>query len=341
MPRRALLTLPLLLASSLAVLPAAAQPAPDTLGAVRARGALLCGVTPNTVGFAAPDSRGEWRGLDADYCRAVATAALGDPAKVRFVPTTAQNRFTALQSGEVDMLSRATTWTLGREAQLGLAFAGVNYYDGNAFLVHRRLGVDSATKLDGASVCLQPGSTTELNVADYFRRNGMRLQPLLIENLEELRAAFASGRCDAYASDTSTLAAFRVGQGDAAGNYALLPEVFSKEPLGPAVRKGDWRWFDLVRWTHFALLAAEEMDVTAANVEAMADHANPDVQRFVGRSGDLGRMLGVEPDWASRVVRAVGNFGEIWERNVTPTGMPRGLNALWTRGGLMYAPPMR
>lgn len=320
---------------------ALAQPAPDTLTAVRARGALLCGVTPNTVGFAAPDSRGEWHGLDADYCRAVATAALGDPTKVRFVPTTAQNRFVALQSGEVDMLSRATTWTLAREAQLGLEFAGVNYYDGNAFLVHRNLGVDSATKLDGATVCLQPGSTTELNVGDYFRQHTMRLQPVLIENLEELRSAFASGRCDAYASDTSTLAAFRLGQGEAGQNYVLLPEVFSKEPLGPAVRKGDWRWFDLVRWTHFALLNAEEMGINATNAASFSGNAPPDIQRFTGRSGDLGKMLGVENDWALRVVRAVGNFGEIWERNITPTGMPRGVNKLWTQGGLMYAPPMR
>jgi len=319
----------------------AQAPAADTLGAVRARGQLLCGVTPNTIGFATPDSRGEWRGLDADYCRAVAAVALGDASRVRFVPTTAQSRFTALQSGEVDLLVRATTWTLSREAQLGLAFAGVNYYDGNAFLVHRRLGVDSATKLDGATVCVQPGSTTELNVGDYFRRNNMRLNPVAIENLEELRSTFAAGRCDAYASDSSTLAAFRVGQGAAGEDYVLLPEVFSKEPLGPAVRKGDWRWFDIVRWTHFALLNAEELGLTRDNVEQAAANSNPDMQRFAGRTGDLGRMMGVEPDWAVRAVRAVGNFGEVWERNVTPTGMPRGVNQLWSRGGLMYAPPMR
>ncbi|MFT8242439.1 amino acid ABC transporter substrate-binding protein [Roseomonas sp. BN140053] len=341
MLRRFLPFLPLLLAPALAAAPAVAQPAADTLAAVRARGQVICGVTPNTVGFATPDSRGDWRGLDADYCRAVAAAALGDPNKVRFVPTSAQTRFTALQSGEVDLLSRATTWTLAREASLGLEFAGVNYYDGNAFMVHRRLGVDSATKLDGATVCVQPGSTTELNVGDYFRRNNMRLNPVAIENLEELRSTFAAGRCDAYASDTSTLAAFRVGMGDAGRDYVLLPEVFSKEPLGPAVRKGDWRWFDLVRWTHFALLTAEELNITQANVAEAVNSANPDVQRFAGRSGGLGTMLGVSDDWAVRVISAVGNFGEIWERNITPTGMPRGVNRLWNQGGLMYAPPMR
>ncbi|WP_426957016.1 amino acid ABC transporter substrate-binding protein [Muricoccus radiodurans] len=327
--------------AALLALPALAQPAADTLGAIRARGHLLCGVTPNTVGFATPDSRGDWQGLDADTCRAVAAAIFGDGTKVRFIPTTAQNRFTALQSGEVDMLSRATTWTLGREAQLGLVFAGVNYYDGNAFMVRRSLGVDSATRLDGASVCLQPGSTTELNVADYFRRNNMRLNPLLIENLEELRAAFASGRCDAYASDTSTLAAFRVGQGAAGADYVLLPEIFSKEPLGPVVRKGDWKFFDIVRWTLFALITAEELGINRDNLASFESSPNPDVQRFLGRSGDLGRQLGVSNDWAVQVVRAVGNFSDMWERSVTPTGMPRGVNRLWTQGGLMYAPPMR
>ena len=321
--------------------PALAQAPADTVAAIRARGAVLCGVTPNTIGFASPDSRGVWRGLDADYCRAVAAALFGDAERVRFVPTTTQARFTALQSGEVDLLVRATTWTLSREAQLGLAFAGVNYYDGNGFMVHRRLGVASARGLDGASVCLQPGSTTELNVADYFRTNRMRLNPVLFENLEELRSAFAAGRCDAYASDTSTLAAFRAGMGDRAGDFVLLPEIISKEPLGPVVRKGDWRWFDIVRWTHFALLTAEELGITQANLDTFASSPNPDVQRFLGRSGELGRMMGLENDWAVRVVRAVGNFGEVWDRNVTPLGTPRGVNELWTRGGLQYAPPMR
>jgi general L-amino acid transport system substrate-binding protein len=321
--------------------PAAAQAPSDTIAAIRARGAVACGVTPNTIGFASPDSRGIWRGLDADYCRAIAAALLGDAERVRFVPTTTQARFTALQSGEVDLLVRATTWTLSREAQLGLAFAGVNYYDGNGFMVNRRLNVRSARELDGASVCLQPGSTTELNVADYFRTHSMRLAPVLFENIEELRAAFAAGRCDAYASDTSTLAAFRAGLGDRGTEFVLLPEIFSKEPLGPVVRKGDWRWFDVVRWTHFALLTAEELGITQANLDSFAGSTNPDVQRFLGRTGDLGRMLGLDADWAAKAVRAVGNFGELWERNVTPLGTQRGVNALWSRGGLQYAPPMR
>ncbi|MGG5809112.1 amino acid ABC transporter substrate-binding protein [Falsiroseomonas sp. CW058] len=323
--------------------PAMAQPQPpaDTVSAIRARGAVNCGVTPNTIGFATPDSRGVWRGLDADYCRAVAAALFGDPDRVRFVPTTTQARFTALQSGEVDLLVRATTWTLSREAQLGLVFAGVNYYDGNGFMVHRRLNLASARQLDGASVCLQPGSTTELNVADYFRSNSMRLNPVLFENIEELRSAFAAGRCDAYASDTSTLAAFRAGMGDRAADFVLLPEIFSKEPLGPLVRKGDWRWFDIVRWTHFALLTAEELGIGSTNIDSFAGSTNPDVLRFLGRTGDLGRMMGLENDWAVRVVRAVGNFAEVWDRNVTPLGTQRGINNLWTRGGLQYAPPMR
>ncbi|MGG5819804.1 amino acid ABC transporter substrate-binding protein [Falsiroseomonas sp. HW251] len=335
-----------LLAAALCALalstPAAAQsPAPDTVAAIRARGALLCGVTPNTIGFASPDSRGEWRGLDADYCRAVAATVLGDATKVRFVPTTAQNRFTALQSGEVDLLVRATTWTLSREAQLGFLFAGINYHDGNGFMVHRRMNLRSARELDGASVCLQPGSTTELNVADYFRSNNMRLNPVLIENLDELRTAFAAGRCDAYASDTSTLAAFRAGLGERGNDFVLLPEIISKEPLGPVVRKGDLRFFDMVRWTHFALITAEELGITQANIDGFAGSTNPDVQRFMGRTGDLGRMMGAENDFAVRIVRAVGNFGELWARSVTPLGTPRGINELWTRGGLMYAPPMR
>jgi general L-amino acid transport system substrate-binding protein len=319
----------------------AQQPPADTVGAIRARGVLACGVTPNTIGFAAPDSRGVFRGLDADYCRAVAAAVLGDADKVRFVPLSAQQRFTALQSGEVDLLVRATTWTLSREAQLGLLFAGVNFHDGNGFMVRRSLGVTGARQLDGASVCLQAGSTTELNVADYFRASSLRLQPVLFDNIEEIRGAFIAGRCDAYASDTSTLAAFRAGQGAAADQYVLLPEVISKEPLGPVVRKGDARFFDIVRWTHFALITAEEFGITQANIDSFAASANPDVQRFMGRTGDLGRMMGVDNDFAVKAVRAVGNFGEMWERHVTPLGMQRGINNLWTHGGLMYAPPMR
>jgi general L-amino acid transport system substrate-binding protein len=334
-------TLGLLGLAGTALAQAPAPPPADTVAVIRARGQLTCGVTPNTIGFATPDSRGVFRGLDADYCRAVAAAMLGDAERVRFVPLSAQQRFAALQSGEVDLLVRATTWTLSREAGLGLVFAGVNFYDGNGFMVRRSLNVTSARQLDGASVCLQSGSTTELNVADYFRSNRMRLQPVLFDSIEEIRSSFVAGRCDAYASDTSTLAAFRVGQGAAADQYVLLPEIISKEPLGPLVRKGDWRFFDIVRWTHFALLTAEELGITQANVGSFADSANPDVQRFMGRTGDLGRMMGLENDFAPRIIRAFGNFGELWERHVTPLGLQRGINNLWTAGGLQYAPPMR
>jgi len=324
-----------------AAAPASAQPVADTVAAIRARGAIACGVTPNIIGFASPDAQGVFRGLDADYCRAIATAVFGDAEKVRFVPTIAPQRFPALQSGEVDVLVRATTWTLSREAALGFLFAGINYYDGNGFMVRKALGVSSAKELDGASVCMQQGSTTELNVADYFRANNMRLNPVTFENVEEIRTAFASGRCDAYATDTSSLAAFRAGQGDKAADYVLLPEIFSKEPLGPAVRKDDTKWFDIVRWTHFALLTAEELGITQANLASFENNPNPDVQRFLGKSGELGKMLGLAPDWAAQVVKAVGNYGEMWERNVTPTGVQRGINNLWSKGGLQYAPPMR
>ena len=272
---------------------------------------------------------------------AEAAAVLGDASKVRYVPATPQQRFTLLQSGEVDILARTTTWTLGREATLGLAFAGVNFYDGQGFMVRASSGVTSARGLDGATVCMPPGTTTELNAADYFRTNNMRLTPVLIDNTEELRQAFVSGRCDAYSTDASTLASFRATRGADASQYVLLPEIISKEPLGPMVRKGDWRFFDIVRWSHFAMLTAEELGITSANVATFADSTNPDVQRFMGRSGDLGRQLGVSNDWAAQIVRQVGNFGESWERNITPLGVPRGINNLWTRGGLHYAPPMR
>ena len=320
---------------------ALAQPSADTMGAIRARGSIACGVTPNTIGFASPDSRGVFQGLDADYCRALAAAVFGDPAKVSFVPTIAAQRFPALQSGEIDVSIRTTTWTLSREAALGFLFTGVNFYDGNGFMVRKSLGVNTAKQLDGASVCLQQGSTTELNVADYFRANNLRLNPVTFENVEEIRAAFIAGRCDVYASDTSTLAAFRVAQGSNADNYVLLPEIFSKEPLGPSVRKGDAKWFDIVRWVHFALLTAEELGITQANAGSFGDNTNPDIQRFIGKTGDLGQMLGLAPDWAVKVVRAVGNYGELWERHITPMGLPRGINNLWTHGGLQYAPPMR
>jgi general L-amino acid transport system substrate-binding protein len=331
----------LVLAATAPLSAALAQPAADTVGTIRARGSLACGVTPNTIGFATPDSQGVFQGLDADYCRAIAAALFGDASKVQFVPTAAPQRFPALQSGEVDVSIRTTTWTLSREAALGFLFTGVNFYDGNGFMVRKSLGVSSGKQLDGASVCLQQGSTTELNVSDFFRANGMKLNPVTFENVEEIRTAFVAGRCDVYSSDTSTLAAFRAGQGEKAQDFVLLPEIFSKEPLGPSVRKGDDKWFDIVRWVHFALLTAEEMGITQANAGSFGDSTNPDVQRFTGKTGDLGKMLGLQPDWAVKVVKAVGNYSELWERHITPMGLPRGINNLWSKGGLQYAPPMR
>ncbi|MDI3308477.1 MAG: amino acid ABC transporter substrate-binding protein [Acetobacteraceae bacterium] len=321
--------------------PALAQQAPDTIATVRARGHLICGVSINAPGFALPDSRGVFRGLDVDSCRAVAAAVLGDANKVQFVPLTTQARFTALQSGEVDMLARNTTWTLAREAQLGLAFASINFYDGQGFMVKQSSGITSAKQLDGATICVLPGTTTERNLADYFRSNNMRMTPVVIEQTEELRQAFISGRCDAYTNDASSLASFRASQGAAGEQYVLLPEIISKEPLGAVVRKGDWKWFDVVRWSHFAMVAAEEMGITSQNIDSFADSQSPDVQRFMGRSGDFGKALGLDNEWAVRIVKQVGNFGESWERNITPIGIPRGINALWTKGGLQYAPPIR
>jgi len=334
-----------LIAAAAAALPfvpsARAQQPADTVAAIRARGNLICGVAPSTAGFSMPDSRGEWRGIDVDSCRAVAAAILGDATKIRFIPASTQQRFTMLQSGEIDLLVRSTTWTLGREAALGLVFAGVNFYDGQGFMVKRASGVTSARALDGATVCVQPGTTTELNMADYFRANRIRFTPVIIDNIEELRAAFIAGRCDVYTNDASSLASFRASQGPNAEQYLLLPEIISKEPLGPVVRKGDWKFFDVVRWSMFAMLTAEEMGINSTNLATFNDSANPDVQRFMGRSGDLGRQLGLNNDFAVQIVRQVGNFSEMWERNITPLGIQRGINNLWTQGGLHYAPPMR
>jgi general L-amino acid transport system substrate-binding protein len=312
-----------------------------TFDAIKARGVLNCGVTTGVAGFSNPDSQGVWRGLDVDGCRAVAAAMFGDASKVRYVGTTSQNRFPALQSGEVDLLVRTTTWTLGREASLGFQFAGINFYDGQAFMVKRALGVTSAKQLDGATVCVQPGTTTELNLADYFRTNRMSFRAVVIESVEELRQAFISGRCDVYTNDSSSLASFRATQGPNAEQYVMLPEVISKEPLGPVVRKGDQKFFDLVRWVFFAQLAAEELGVTSANVDQMLTSQNPEIQRLLGVTGGMGQMMGVDNRWAYNVIKQVGNFEEIWERSITPMGVPRGINNLWTKGGLMYAPPIR
>ncbi|WP_338662418.1 amino acid ABC transporter substrate-binding protein [Pararoseomonas sp. SCSIO 73927] len=311
-----------------------------TLDAVRARRLLLCGVSGESPGFSLPDSRGEMRGLDADTCRAVAAAALGDAGLVRFVPLSPQARFTALQSGEVDLLVRNTSWTLSREASLGLTMAWVNFHDGTAFVVKSDAGVTSAKALDGATVCLLQGTTTELDVAAYFRANGLRFTPVLFGGVAETGAAFLAGRCDAWANDASYLGAFRATQPDK--GLVILPERISSEPVGAMVRKGDDRWFDLVRWTGAALVAAEEAGVTSANAaEQRRSTADPSVQRLLGTQGDLGVALGVDNAWAFNLISQVGNYGEMWERSLAPLGIERGANRLASQGGLMYAPPMR
>ncbi|HTW26491.1 MAG TPA: amino acid ABC transporter substrate-binding protein [Acetobacteraceae bacterium] len=338
-----LLLLPgLALAAGLARRGDAAAPAggSPTLDAVRHRGVLVCGVTTGVAGFSLPDSKGVWRGLDVDTCRAVAAAALGDADKVRYVATTTENRFTALQSGEVDMLARDTTWTLKREAAEGLEFAGINYYDGTGFLVKKSLGVTSAKQLDGATVCVEPGTSTELALADYFRRNHMRFKPVEIADYGTIQQAFLAGRCDAYSTDSSGLASFRYRQGAKASDFVLLPELISREPLGPVVRKGDDRWFDLVRWSLFAMLTAEEDGVTSQNVDSFANTTNPEIRRLLGMEGDLGKALGVDNKWAYDIIKQVGNFQEVWDRDIAPLGVPRGINNLWSKGGLHYPPPM-
>jgi general L-amino acid transport system substrate-binding protein len=312
-----------------------------TLDAARARGQVLCGMSGQVPGFSLPDSQGVMRGLDADSCRAVTAAALGDISKTKFVPTTTQNRFTALQSGEVDLLSRSTTWTLGREGNLGLLFAWVNYYDGTGFLVKASSGVKSAKEMDGATICVQPGTSTELAINDYFRLNNLKFTPILIQDLSEIQGAFLSGRCDAYSTDASALATFRFSQGPKAQELVLLPDIISKEPLGVMVRKGDDKWFDLVRWTFIAMITAEEKGITSQNIDTFMDSKDPDIRRLLGLEGDMGKALGVDNKWAYNVIKQVGNFGEMWDRNITPMGVPRGINNIWTKGGLQYAPPIR
>ncbi len=312
-----------------------------TLDAARGRSQVLCGISGQVPGFSLPDSQGVMRGIDADSCRAVTAAALGDVAKVKFVPTTTQNRFTALQAGEVDMLSRSTTWTLGREGNLGLEFAWVNYYDGTGFLVKAASGVKSAKEMDGATICVQPGTSTELAINDYFRLNNLKFTPILIADLAEIQGAFLSGRCDAYSTDASALATFRFSQGPKAQDLALLPEIISKEPLGVMVRKGDDKWFDIVRWTFVAMISAEEKGITSQNVDSFMTSTDPDIRRLLGIEGDMGKALGLDNKWAYNVIKQVGNLGEVWDRNITPMGVQRGINNIWTKGGLQYAPPIR
>lgn len=323
----------------------AAASAGETLDAVKERDSLRCGVNTGLAGFSIADDQGNWSGLDVDYCRAVAAAVLGDADKVEYTPLSAQQRFTALQTGEIDILSRNTTWTLTRDASLGLHHAGVDFYDGQGFMVPADLGVDSAKELDGASVCVQSGTTTELNLSDYFRANDMDFEPVVFESLSESLNAFFGGRCQVYTTDKSQLASIKSVEAPNPDAYKILPETISKEPLGPMVRRGDDAWFAVARWVLIALIQAEESGVTSDNVEDMqADSENPMITRMLGASGDMGDKLNLDPDWAYRAINQVGNYGEIYRRNVgpdTPLGLERGLNDIWTEGGLMYAPPIR
>ena len=313
-----------------------------TLDQVKARGQLICGSNPGLAGFALPNDQGVYKGLDVDECRALAAAIFNDPNKVKFLPINAKDRPTILASGEIDVLIRNTTWTLSRETG-GMFFTGINFYDGQGFMVKKKLGVNSALKLDGASVCVQQGTTTELNLADYFRAHNMKLEAVVFATDDEATKAYDTGRCDAYTTDASGLYSERLKMSNPDDNI-VLPEIISKEPLGPSVRKDDIQWFEIVQWTHYALLTAEELGVTQANVDEKFKSDNPAIRRLLGVEGNFGEGLGLTNDWAYRIIKAVGNYGEIFDRNVgkdSPIKISRGLNALWNKGGLQYAPPIR
>lgn len=329
-------------AAACALAPATAL-AQDTTGAVKARGHLLCGVSPSSAGFAFADDRGERRGFDVDICRAVAAAILGDPSAVEFVPLNTNVRFQALQTGEIDILSRQTTATFTRDASLGLDFGPTVVYDGQGLMVPASLGVSSADELEGAAICLLPGTTTLQNLNDYFGPRGIEYEAVVFENTDEWRNAFFSGRCDAITSDRTDIASVRAVANDPSA-YVILPETISKEPLAPVVRQGDSTFRDIVSWTVFALFAAEELGITAENVDEMLDSEEPEIQRLLGKTGEFGQMLGISNSWAYDAIKAVGNYGEVWERNLgenTALGLTRGPNRLWTQGGMIYAPPFR
>ena len=332
----------LVAAAAVAALVAGAAQA-ATLDDVKSKGVLSCGVSVGLPGFSAPDANKNWNGIDVDVCRAIAAAVLGDAGKVKFTPLTAKERFTALQSGEIDVLARNTTWTHTRDTSLGLNFTGVHYYDGQGFLVTKSLGVKSAKELDGAAVCIQAGTTTELNLADYFRFNKMQYKAVVFDTSDQTLAGFEANRCDVLTSDQSQLYALRTKIKNAA-NTVVLPEVISKEPLGPVVRQGDDQWFNIVKWTLNAMINAEELGVSSKNVDAKKSDKNPAVARLVVGTGDMGKKLGLDNDWAYRILKQVGNYSEIFERNVgsgSPLKISRGLNALWNQGGILYAPPIR
>jgi general L-amino acid transport system substrate-binding protein len=331
------------LAVGAAAIVAAGAASAQTLEKVKQKGFLQCGSNTGLAGFGVPDEKGVWTGLDVDVCRAIAAAIFNDATKVKYVPLSSKDRFTALQSGEVDVLVRNSTWTLSRDTSLGLNFTGVNYYDGQGFMVRKKLNVNSALELNGASVCTQQGTTTELNLADFFRANKMKYEVVAFASSDETIKAYDAGRCDAFTTDASGLYAERLKLANP-NDHVVLPEIISKEPLGPAVRHGDDQWMDVVKWVHFGMLNAEELGVTKANLDQQLKSENPEVKRLLGTEGKFGEALGLPNDWVVRIVRHVGNYGESFERNVgeaSPLKIKRGINALWNKGGLQYAPPVR
>ncbi|MDT7837236.1 amino acid ABC transporter substrate-binding protein [Aquabacterium sp. OR-4] len=328
------------------VLGATALPAHagKTLDAIKARGQLVCGVNTGLAGFSQADSQGNWSGLDVDVCKAIAASVLGDAGKVKYVPLNAQQRFTALQSGEIDILSRNTTWTLTRDASLGMHFTGATYYDGQGFMVPAKGKIKSAKQLKGATVCVQSGTTTEKNLTDFSRANGLAIKPVVFEKVEAATGAYFAGRCQAYTTDASGLASVRNKEAKNPAEHLILPELISKEPLGPSVRRGDDEFYAIAKWVIFALIEGEEFGITQANVDQQKSSTDPVVQRILGTSEDTGKLLGLDKEWAARAIKATGNYGEIFERNVgpkSPLGLPRGVNNLWNKGGIMYAPPVR
>ena len=332
-----------MLSAGLALAIGAETASAQTLKAVKDRGSLICGVSQGIPGFSNPDDKGNWTGLDVDYCRAIAAAVFNDPSKVKYSPLSAKDRFTALQSSEIDVLARNSTWTSSRDTSLGLNFTAVNYYDGQGFMVRKALKVNSALELNGASVCTQTGTTTELNLADYFRANNMKYEVIAFSTADETVKAYESGRCDAFTTDVSQLYAEKLKLANA-NDHVVLPEIISKEPLGPVVRHGDDQWFDIVKWVHYAMINAEELGVSQKTIDDALKSQLPEIRRLVGTEGAYGEQLGLTKDWVVRIVKHVGNYGESFDRNMGPgskLGISRGINRLWTKGGIQYAPPIR
>lgn len=337
--KRAIISLGLAVAMAAAALPASAQ----TLNTIKQRGSINCGANGTLAGFGLPDAQGKWTGFDVDYCRAIAAAVFNDPNKVKFVPLTTKDRFTALQSGEIDVLSRNTTWTSSRDTTLGLNFTGINYFDGQGFIVRKSLKINSALELNDAAICVQQGTTTELNLADFFRTNRMKLKTVAFATATEAVKAYDAGRCDSYTTDASALYAERLRTTNP-DDHMVLPDIISKEPFSLVVRHGDDQWFDIVKWTHFVLVNAEEFGITKANIDQHLKSENPEIKRLLGVEGNHGEALGLTNDFAVRIIKHVGNYGELFERNLgqnSPLKITRGLNGLWTKGGLQYAPPVR